>query len=59
MLDTGRPVDKIHREVKIDFLKVSKKHKSKVGEKDAASSGKYQSPICSLKKNALVKGSLI
>lgn len=52
MLDTGRPVDKIHREVKIDFLKVSKKHKSKVGEKDAASSGKYQSPICSLKKNA-------
>lgn len=48
----GRPVGKIHCEVKIPLLEVFKKHKSKVREKDTASTGKYQSLVCSLwKKN--------
>lgn len=45
ILDTDRPVDKIHSKVKIDLLEVFKKRKSKVGEKDAASTGKYQSAV--------------
>lgn len=50
MLNRGRPVGKIHCEVKVRLLEVFKKHKSKVGERDIASTGKYQFPICSLQK---------